>query len=260
MRVSEASRTVTALVAAAASVLLMAAGTAHAVGIADMASASARLMPVEGPPDDGDALPLVPETGDGDAGEEADPELKLHDTARGKPYERAFENGFPKTAKERAKVLSNLYAYLAAASDEQNAAEIAGIIERLWLISGSDTVSVLMERSMKAVSEKRNDVALRLLDAVVDLAPDYAEGWNRRAFVYYLMDQRMQAAGDLRRVLALEPNHFKAMQGLAQILKDAGQKGAALKAYRKLLDVNPFADGIEEAIRELSVEVEGQGI
>lgn len=212
---------------------------------------------VEEPAEEGDAIPFAPDTG---VGEDTDPTLKLHEAPRGKPYERAFEGGFPKTAKDRAKVLGDLYAYLSAAPDAETAAEIAGIVERLWLISGSDTISVLMERSMKAVSDKQNEVALKLLDAVVDLAPDYAEGWNRRAFVHYLMDQRTQAAGDLRRVLALEPNHFKAMQGLAQILKDAGQKAGALKAYRQLRDMHPFAEGIEEAIRELSVDVEGQGI
>ncbi|MEO1206682.1 MAG: tetratricopeptide repeat protein [Pseudomonadota bacterium] len=178
----------------------------------------------------------------------------------GKPYEKAFEGGFPKTPKRRAEVLSNLYAYLATAPDAETANEIASVIERLWLMSGSDTVSVLMERSMQAVAAKRPELAMSLLDAVVDLAPDYAEGWNRRAFVLFLQDQRERAAGDLRRVLALDPNHFKAMQGLAQILKDAGQSKGALKAFRKVLEVHPYADGAQDAVRELEVETEGQGI
>lgn len=248
-----------------AALALLATGPAIADGLRDADSGpvtgGARLERVQQAPD-ADGIPQMPLPGEGEAaeGESDDPALKLHDSPSGKPYERAFENGFPKTAKERAKVLANLYAYLAAAPDAETAGEIAGVVERLWLIADSDTISVLMERSMRAVAEKRNDVALKILDAVVDLAPDYAEGWNRRAFVHYLMESRTQAAGDLRRVLALEPNHFKAMQGLAQILKDAGQNNGALKAYRKLIEMHPFAEGAEEAIRELSVEVEGQGI
>lgn len=177
-----------------------------------------------------------------------------------KPYEQAFADGFPKTPKQKVKVLSNLYAYLATAESAAAASEIANVIERLWLISGSDTIAVLMERSLQAVNAKNTDLALKLLDAVVDLAPDYAEGWNRRAFVHYLLEDRTRAAGDLRRVLALEPNHFKALQGLAQILKDADQKKGSLKAYRRLRDIHPFAEGAEEAVRELQVEIEGQGI
>lgn len=179
----------------------------------------------------------------------------------GKPYEQAFgKDGLPKTPKQRAKVLSNLYAYLATAPDAETAAEIASVVERLWYISGSDTISLLMDRSLRAVSAKKYDLATRLLDAVVDLAPDYAEGWNRRAFVHYLQDNRARAAGDLRRVLALEPNHFKALQGLAQLLADAGEKKAALKAYRKLIEIHPYAENVEETIKQLEVEIEGQRI
>ena len=133
-------------------------------------------------------------------------------------------------------------------------------IEGLWLQSGSDTVGVLMGRSAKAINEQKNDLALQLLDAVVELAPDYAEGWNRRAYVYFLQNNYEGAVGDLRRALALDPNHFKALEGLARILRDTGQKKGALQAYKQILKINPFQDGAKEAVDELAVEVEGQGI
>ena len=91
-----------------------------------------------------------------------------------------------------------------------------------------------MGRSAKAINEQKNDLALQLLDAVVELAPAYAEGWNRRAYVYFLQNNFEGAAGDLRRALALEPNHFKALEGLARILRDTGQKKSALQAYRQI--------------------------
>ena len=69
-----------------------------------------------------------------------------------------------------------------------------------------------------------------------------------------------RAFGDLRRVLALEPNHFRALEGLAQILRSIGEKKAALDAYKKLLAVHPQAAGAKEAVDELTLEVEGQGI
>ena len=164
------------------------------------------------------------------------------------------------TPKDKEAMLSELYAHLAKATDEQQAAEISKTIERLWLHSGSDTIGVLMRRGLQAVNEQRNDLALKMFDTVVELAPDYAEGWSRRAFVYYLQNDTEHAVGDLRRALALDPNHYKALDGLARILRDSGQKKSALRAYQQLLRINPYASGAKEAASELSVEVEGQGI
>jgi tetratricopeptide (TPR) repeat protein len=162
--------------------------------------------------------------------------------------------------KDKDAMLTELYAHLAKAPDADQAAEISKTIEGLWLHSGSDTISVLMRRGLKAVSEQRNDLALKMFDAVVELAPDYAEGWSRRAYVYYLQSDTEHAVGDLRRALAIDSNHYKALDGLARILRDSGQKRSALRAYQQLLRINPFADGAKEAESVLSVEVEGQGI
>jgi tetratricopeptide (TPR) repeat protein len=162
--------------------------------------------------------------------------------------------------KDKDAMLTELYAHLAKAPDADQAAEISKTIEGLWLHSGSDTIGVLMRRGLKAVNEQRNDLALKMFDAVVELAPDYAEGWSRRAYVYFLQSDTEHAVGDLRRALALDPNHYKALDGLARILRDSGQKKSALRAYQQLLRINPFADGAKEAESALSVEVEGQGI
>jgi tetratricopeptide (TPR) repeat protein len=164
------------------------------------------------------------------------------------------------TPKDRETMLAELYAHLAKAPDATQAEPIAKTIEQLWLNSGSPTLALLMHRALKAVGEERNDLALKLLDAVVDLGPDYAEGWSRRAYIYYLQNDYDHAVGDLRRALALEPNHFKALDGLAKILRESGQKKSALKVYEQLLRIYPFMPGAKEAADELRVEVEGQGI
>jgi tetratricopeptide (TPR) repeat protein len=114
--------------------------------------------------------------------------------------------------------------------------------------------------AIRAAEEKRLDLAIQLLDAVVELAPDYAEGWNRRALVHYMRDDYALALGDLRRALALEPNHFKALDGLVQILREMGEKKAALKALQQLLAIHPHWQGGKQTLEELSREVEGQGI
>jgi tetratricopeptide (TPR) repeat protein len=166
----------------------------------------------------------------------------------------------PRTPAEREKALSDLYALLATADGETAATSVAASIERMWLNSGSDTVAVLMDRAMQATQAKKPTLALKLLDAVVGLAPDYAEAWNRRAYVHFAENNIQLALGDLRRVLALDPNHFKALDGLAHILKDVDQKKAALAAVRKLLEVHPYWNGAQAMHDELARQVEGQAL
>jgi tetratricopeptide (TPR) repeat protein len=176
------------------------------------------------------------------------------------PTRTATGPTLPKTPAEREKMLSDLYAHLATSGDEDSAKAVADAIERVWLSSGSDTIDVLMERSMKAVSDKNYELALKLLDHVVALAPDYTEGWNRRAYVHYMQSEVDLALGDLRRTLALDLDHFKALDGLGQILREIGQKKPALKAFKQLLDIHPYWSGAQDAVDELEREVEGQGI
>jgi tetratricopeptide (TPR) repeat protein len=166
----------------------------------------------------------------------------------------------PRTPAEREKALSDLYAHLATSESEAAAKTVAQSIEKLWLNSGSDTVALLMERAIGASQSKKPQLALKMFDAVVEMAPDYAEGWNRRAYLHFSEDRMEQAIGDLRRVLALDPNHFKALDGLAHILKDIGQKKGALAAVRRLLEVHPFAEGAKQMHDELAREVEGQAL
>lgn len=164
----------------------------------------------------------------------------------------------PEGAGERAKLLDELYAHLATAEDEAVAKRITTAIEHVWMTTGSDTVSLLMERARRAVREKGYELALRLLDRAVALAPDYAEVFSQRAAVHYLRNNTQLALGDLRRVLALDPNHYKALEALGQIFKELDNKKAALEVYRKLFDVHPHMSGVKSTMEELAREVEGQ--
>jgi tetratricopeptide (TPR) repeat protein len=166
----------------------------------------------------------------------------------------------PATAEQRAKLLDELYARLAASPSPEDAELVVQSIERLWHHSGSATADLLVERAIAAGQANNQDLAMKLLDAAVLLQPDFVDAWNRRAFLYYLKNDYNRALGDLRRVLALDPNHFRALEGLAQILRTIGEKKAALDAYRKLLAVHPQASGAKQAVDELTLEIEGQGI
>jgi tetratricopeptide (TPR) repeat protein len=166
----------------------------------------------------------------------------------------------PRSAAERDRALANLYAHLATAEDEKQARTVSASIEALWATPGSDTISYLMQRAHGAIHTKKMDLALQLYDRVVALAPDYAEGWNQRAIAHIHNKDYERAMGDVRRTLALDPNHFRALDGLFHILSETGRKKEALKVGRQLLEVNPFYEGARQAVDELAREIEGRGI
>ena len=167
---------------------------------------------------------------------------------------------WPKTPEETGKTLDNLYAYLAAEGDHRQAGEIGAAIERLWRFEGGDTVNLLIDRGEIFSSRNENEKALPFLDAAVELAPENAEAWSHRAYIEYRLNNYAAALGDLRRALAIEPNHFRALDGMAKILVLMGEKKAALEVYNQLLKVHPNIEGGEKARDELKKEVEGQGI
>ncbi len=167
---------------------------------------------------------------------------------------------WPKSPQEASKTLETLYAHLATEGDKRRGGEIGAAIEKLWRISGGDTVNLLIDRGEDFSSKMQQDKALKFLDAAVDLAPDYAEAWSHRAYIHYRMENYQAALGDLRRALALEPNHFRALDGMAKILDLSGEKKAALKAYEQLLIVHPNIEGAEESAAELRKAVGDRGI
>jgi tetratricopeptide (TPR) repeat protein len=199
------------------------------------------------------AEPAPPRPGATDPHAKGDPSAEAKAAQKKRP-------ALPETPAERDKMLADLYAHLATAADEEGAKQAAEGIERIWRHSGSDTINLLMERATKAVHDKKLDLALRLLDSALAIAPDYTEGWNRRAYVHFSQQKLNEALGDIRRVLALDPNHFKALDGLGNILRELGEKRGALKAFKQLEDVHPFWPNLKTTIEELSREVDGRGI
>lgn len=190
-------------------------------------------------------------------GEVAEPETKSVDGEASQTGGQKDEPG-PRTPEERVRILGDLYTRLTEAKSAENATVIQKAIERIWLHSGSDTIDVLMSRSEKVIKDGKSELALTLLDSVIKLAPNFSEGWNRRAFVHFSSGDYNRALGDLRNVLALDHKHFQAISGLASILREFGDDKSALKAYRKVLEIHPYWDSAKTAVKELSREIEGQ--
>lgn len=153
-----------------------------------------------------------------------------------------------------------LFEALARAEDPEQAAVIEAAIWRVWAHSGSDTVDLLMQRGLEALEARNFAVALDLLSSVVELAPDYPEGWNKRATLFFMIDDYQAAMADATQALALEPRHWPALMGLAIMFEDLGEPERALGAYRAALEINPQLEAARAAVERLEIEVEGRGI
>lgn len=171
---------------------------------------------------------------------------------------RPGSRGVPESGAERVKLLTELHAHLATAADEPSASRVAAAIEHVWRSTSSDTVNLLMERAQRASTEKKYEMAVRLLDRAAQLSPDNPEVFRVRAAVNYARDDMGACIADLRRTIALEPNHFKALEMLGSIFKELGRKKAALAFYRKLYEIHPQMSGVKSAFEELDREVLGQ--
>jgi tetratricopeptide (TPR) repeat protein len=156
--------------------------------------------------------------------------------------------------------LDFLFGALKAAPDDESAKTIEDRIWAQWLVSGSDTVNLLMSRAKSAIDSNDLDLAIRLLDAVTEIRPQYAEAWNRRATVFFLKKDYPSALVDLRKTLSLEPRHFAALAGLGLILQDIGDEKHALEAFRRAAEIYPRLKGMDDKIKSLAEKVEGRDI
>jgi tetratricopeptide (TPR) repeat protein len=166
----------------------------------------------------------------------------------------------PKVPADKTRGLEFLFGALKAAPDEISAKHVEARIWAIWLQTPSDTVALLMTRAKAAMDAQNSDVALKLLDSVVKLRPDYVEGWNRRATLYYLRNDYARSLQDIEQVLAREPRHFGALAGLGMIMQDLGDEKRALDAFRRALAVNPHLEKVPELVKTLTEKVEGRDI
>lgn len=116
--------------------------------------------------------------------------------------------------------------------------------ESIWQFWFSQSPSPDVRASLDAGIKRREaydfEAAEHHLDKVVESAPNYAEGYNQRAFVRFLRENYNDAQTDLETALELEPNHFGAMSGLYRILQRQNRQKAAMKMLQLAVDIHPW--------------------
>jgi len=160
----------------------------------------------------------------------------------------------PALADQTDKPLERLFNQLAAVRSGTEAAALEAQIESVWLKSGSDTIDVLMSRAEAAMAVQDIATAKKLLDAVVEMKPDYAEVWYRRAELLLQMDSQQEAEADLAKAIELEPRHYKALAIAGRLAEAAGNKAAALAAYSRAAQLNPMMEAVARRALQLQEE------
>ena len=163
---------------------------------------------------------------------------------------------FSRTQQEQD-ALNELFDILSRESDPKKAQRTSRQIVQKLTDSGSASINLLMERASEAMGKNSNSVALDILDQVVTLAPDYAEGWNRRATLYFTMKDFSRSIADVERVLELEPRHYGALSGLAAMLQALGREKRALEVWYKVLEVYPANEQAQSAVIKLEEKLAG---
>ena len=161
---------------------------------------------------------------------------------------------------DKTKNLDRLFEALKVAPDDESAKYVENRIWAIWLASPSDTANLLMGRVKTAADGKDFDLAIKLLNAVIDIRPDFVEAWNRRATIYFSKKDFGSAIADIREVLAREPRHFGALSGLGIILQELGDDKRALDAYRRALAIHPKLERIPDLAKKLEDKIGGRGI
>lgn len=151
--------------------------------------------------------------------------------------------------------LDALFAELASAKSAVHAAAVEERIWEVWLDVGQPGVDETLRRGIVAMNHGDYPAALLAFDRIVAAAPGFAEGWNKRATLYFLMGDFPSSTRDIERTLALEPRHFGALSGLAMIREGQRRPFEALEALERLVAIHPQIPQLKERVDRLTAQL-----
>lgn len=127
-----------------------------------------------------------------------------------------------------------------------------------WSKSGSPAMDLLLKRGNDALEVGDVEKAIDHFTALTDHAPDFAEGWHGLAQAYYRRELYGIAMDALQRVLAINPDHFGAMRGVAAVLEQVGRPDEAYEVYSRVHDMHPTDEDVNGALDRLKSQVTGR--
>jgi tetratricopeptide (TPR) repeat protein len=160
-------------------------------------------------------------------------------------------------ADQQDRRLEGLFELLQITSSRTEAQAAQQQIWQIWTQSNDRLATRLMQGGIQAMANRQHALALEFFDRLVERAPEFAEGWNKRATVHYLMDDYQASVLDIERTLELEPRHFGALSGLGMIYDAIGEPEAALRSFEAAVAINPHLDGARWRIEALRRQLRG---
>jgi tetratricopeptide (TPR) repeat protein len=154
--------------------------------------------------------------------------------------------------------LPDLFTKLAGAATVDDAFEIEKRIWGIWTSHEDAKIDALMVAGQNRMVPGGYRDSLVIFNKIVAEAPDFAEGWNKRATLLYLMGDFEGSVRDIESTLALEPRHFGALAGLGLIYKAIDRPESALKAFEKVLEISPQSLGARLHVKQLRAELRGE--
>lgn len=157
----------------------------------------------------------------------------------------------PSAADQTSGRLTDLFDRLQSATDHAQASDIEHQIWTIWGLPQDREASVPFAQGVIAMKHGDLEGARRYFDEVVRIAPEFAEGWNKRATVAYALGDLDGSVLDIQKTITLEPRHFGAMAGLALIHTAYGREESALDILNKIKEIHPRMPNIDEWMRTL---------
>ena len=166
----------------------------------------------------------------------------------------------PAVADQSNPELNELFNELHDTLDTVEANRITGQIWQNWYQHESNEIETLMSKGESSMRQSNFKEAVQYYTEVIEADPSFAEGWNRRATVYYMMGEYDLSTSDVAKTLELEPRHFGALSGQGMIyiaLKDAE---SALEYMQRALKENPHMTQVKRSIETLKKIIQDEVI
>ena len=164
----------------------------------------------------------------------------------------------PVVAGQKDARLGPLFERLQTANDADEAAVVEIAIWGIWTKSENDDVNALMGRGVAAMGRGDFKLALAAFNRIIEIEPDFAEGWNKRATLFFLMRRIDDSVRDIAQTLKLEPRHFGALSGLGLINLSLGRDETAAQAFEQALEVYPRMPGTLRRVKQLREKLKGR--
>ena len=126
-----------------------------------------------------------------------------------------------------------------------------GAMWQVWSRSGDATIDRLFETGVAQMQASQGDEAVETFSEIIRRRPDFAEGWNKRATVYYMMGEYQKSLADCDEVMKRNPYHFGALSGYGMIYMQLDQPATALTYFERALAVNPNLESTRQTIELL---------